>query len=82
MAAVLGGMSVLELVQLIAALDAAGLTLLKIRDELQKGGAKEGDPLPLEIVQSVSAALKRLTAPIDFSQPGSFMESRSQGAEV
>lgn len=80
MGAVLGGMTLLQIVRLIAALDAAGLSLLKIRDELQKDGTKGSDPVALEVEQRVIAAIRRVTD--STSQPGAFMESRSNGAPL
>lgn len=80
MAAVLGGMTLLQIAQLIAALDAAGLSLLKIRDELRVHGTKDTDELPLEAIQSVRKALEQIS--ISSTAPGAFMESRSEGTSA
>lgn len=55
MAAVFAGMTILQLAELIAALNGGALSLLKIHEELKKGGAKDGDSLPMEVMNKVKA---------------------------
>lgn len=55
MAAVIGGLSLLQLAELIAALNGGALSLLKIHDELVKSGAKPSDLLPAEHQATVNA---------------------------
>jgi hypothetical protein len=61
MAAVLAGMTILQLAELAAALNDGALSLFKIHDELHAKGAKESDPVPTEHRAAITAAVNSVT---------------------
>jgi 3-deoxy-D-arabino-heptulosonate 7-phosphate (DAHP) synthase len=60
MAAVLAGMTVLQLAQLAAAVGAAGVSFWTIHEDLKTAGLSDHDPIPQQMLHAVAAALRDL----------------------
>lgn len=65
MAAVLLGMSVLQLAQLAAAVGTAGVSFWKIHEDLKNSGLDDHDPVPGHLLGTVADALRELANKLD-----------------
>jgi hypothetical protein len=76
MAAVLGGMTVLQLAELAAAINGGALSLIKIVDDLRSKGAKDTDVLPIEHQDQVADTFRGIVTHMDTLDPAqSFIQN-------
>ena len=79
MAAVIAGMTVLQLAQLGAALGAGGASFVTLYEKLKADGCKDANLVPAEHMETVSAALHQAGDAAQFN-PTVFMLTPDQRA--